>query len=320
MVPKKSSRKKRDLKPKIRPSAAEFRAGLERLDLLNSMVPKRRVPVVIYLSSDSEDEKVSSSVTEAKGRRSQGQPTRRGTVQPAEDQTNPFGKTSCRTRANTRSRRRRPIITDSDSDDEDCESPSTPTSSNRNVRGMTAIFKRSRPTRVQTEARQTCEDTNEDVAKEDFNHKGVFHDNFDLEIDMEGWSEMPSSRTRRKQRSNAVSPNSIQDPVVEWRGKSRRQAPSATDQNTERKTPATRMDAASSPEPSLSRRLTATPQSAYSAEVKVPSTPRYASEVRVTPKYNKRSDAFKDTEHRVHHSADTPIPSVEDAYALEKRI
>lgn len=124
MVPKKSPRKKRDLKPKIRPSAAEFRAGAEKLDLLNSMASKRRVPVVMYVSSDSEDETVPSSVTAVQGWRNQGQPTGRRTVHPVEERTETIAKTNYRTGADThlqrrRRRRRRPIITDSDSDDDE---------------------------------------------------------------------------------------------------------------------------------------------------------------------------------------------------------
>ncbi|KAH7084439.1 hypothetical protein FB567DRAFT_629931 [Paraphoma chrysanthemicola] len=329
MVPKKSPRKKRDLKPKIRPSAAEFRAGAEKLDLLNSMAPKRRVPVVMYVSSDSQDETVPSSVTEAKGRRAQGQPTRHGTSHLAKEQTEPTAKTSCRTRADTRSQRRRPIITDSDSDDEaDCESPSTPTSSNHNVQGTTVISKRSLPSQFQTEVRQTREATNEGVAKQDFSYKGVVHDNFDLEIDMEGWNDMPTSRTRRNYRSKKVSPDSTRDFGVEASGRQScyevRSAYLATDPNTERKTPATRVDAASSDKPSLARPSIATYPTATRAKVKATSIPRYAKQVRVTSKHDKRSDptceAVKYIEHEVHHDADTPIPSVEDAYAREKRL
>lgn len=193
---------------------------------------------------------------------------------------------------------------------------------------MPAIVKRSRPTRFQTEARQTREATNESVAKQDFSHKGVVHDNFDLEIDMEGWNDMPTSRTRRNYRSRNVSPDSTRDLGVEVSGsQSRHQVRSAylaTDPTTERNTPATRVDAAASDKPSLARPSIATYQTATRAKVKATSIPRYAKQVRVTSKYDKRSDptceAVKYIEHEVHHDADTPIPSVEDAYAREKRL
>jgi hypothetical protein len=46
-------RPKPQLKPKSRPSAAAFRASAEKLDLINSLAPHRRVPAIIDLSSDS---------------------------------------------------------------------------------------------------------------------------------------------------------------------------------------------------------------------------------------------------------------------------
>ena len=52
-------------KKKERPTAAAFRAGAARLDLVNSMATKRRVPAIIDLSSASEVPEDGMDKTEA---------------------------------------------------------------------------------------------------------------------------------------------------------------------------------------------------------------------------------------------------------------
>jgi hypothetical protein len=47
--------KKAAIKTLARPTADKFRVGAARLDLMNSTAPGRKVPAIIYLSSDSEE-------------------------------------------------------------------------------------------------------------------------------------------------------------------------------------------------------------------------------------------------------------------------
>ncbi|RYZ79356.1 MAG: hypothetical protein EOP04_27900 [Proteobacteria bacterium] len=111
--PKKGSGKKRPLKFKIRPSTADFRAGAARLDAINAMAPKRRVPVVINLS-DSDETDTSEKLYHATNRNylqeqlhheGQGATNRRLAAPSSSNGDSPPSKAR---------NRQRPIITDSD--------------------------------------------------------------------------------------------------------------------------------------------------------------------------------------------------------------